>query len=551
MLKFKSRASLGRETDQSDVALISEGTGEAPATDSVAGELERLRQMIDSMPVNVLTCDLKDFTITFANQTSLRTLESLEDLLPCKGSEIVGQSIDIFHKHPEHQRKLLRDPANLPHQAIIQLGDEFLDLLVTAMTDRGGNYIGPMLTWSIITEKVKLDEAAARLANMVDQMPINVLTCEKTNFKINYANKTSLDTLAELEHLLPCKVTELMGQSIDIFHKHPEHQRKLLADPANLPHQAKIQLGNEWLDLKVSAMYDKQGNYEGPMLTWSRVTKQMELANNFETNVSAVVEAVSSASTEMQATAESMSTTAEETTRQASAVAAASEEAAANVQTVAAAAEQLSNSINEISRQVAESTKISATAVEEARRTNTEVEGLAEAAQKIGEVVDLINDIASQTNLLALNATIEAARAGEAGKGFAVVASEVKSLANQTAQATEEISQQIGNIQSATTTAVTAIKGIDEIISKISEVTTSIASAVEQQGAATNEIAQNVQQASSGTQEVSSNIGGVNQAASETGNAAGQVLEAASGLSRDSEILKQAVQSFLQEVRAL
>jgi len=189
-------------------------------------------------------------------------------------------------------------------------------------------------------------------------------------------------------------------------------------------------------------------------------------------------------------------------------------------------------------------------AVDDAKKTDGTVQGLAETSQKIGKVVELINDIASQTNLLALNATIEAARAGEAGKGFAVVASEVKNLANQTAKATEEIAGQINAMQAVTTDAVAAIQGIGATIGEINQIGTAIASAVEEQGAATREIARNVQQAASGTQEVSSNISGVTQAAGETGRAASQVLDASRELARHSSTLKTQIDVFLKNVKA-
>ncbi len=274
------------------------------------------------------------------------------------------------------------------------------------------------------------------------------------------------------------------------------------------------------------------------------------MADEFEISVKGIVQTVSSAATELQTTAQAMSTTADETQRQSSAVAAASEEASTNVQTVASAAEELSSSIAEISRQVTESARIAGAAVTDAERTNTKVQTLADAAQKIGDVVKLINDIAGQTNLLALNATIEAARAGEAGRGFAVVASEVKNLASQTARATEDISAQIQNIQSATADSVQAIQDITGTISRINEIATTIASAVEEQGAATQEIARNVQQASAGTAEVSSNIVGVTKAANETGAASTQVLGSAGELSRQSETLRSEVDGFIVRIRA-
>jgi methyl-accepting chemotaxis protein len=275
-----------------------------------------------------------------------------------------------------------------------------------------------------------------------------------------------------------------------------------------------------------------------------------ELASSFEAKVGTLVQALSSAATEMESTASSMSGVADKGNSQALIVSSAAEQTSANVQTVATATEELSASIQEISKQVATSAKIASKAVEDARQTDGVVQDLAQGAHKIGEIIQLINDIAGQTNLLALNATIEAARAGDAGKGFAVVASEVKSLATQTAKATEEISGQITQIQDATSQAVSAIKGIGATIQEMSEIAEAIAAAVEEQGAATLEISRNVQQAAQGTEEVSRSIVDVRQAASDTGVAATQVLESAGELARHSGDLSREVDSFLSSVKA-
>jgi methyl-accepting chemotaxis protein len=274
------------------------------------------------------------------------------------------------------------------------------------------------------------------------------------------------------------------------------------------------------------------------------------MADGFESKIGRLVELLSSASTELEATAQSLSGTASQGDRQAAEVASAAQQASTGLNSVASATEELTASIGEIRRQVAQSAKISSTAADDARRSDAIVQALAEGAAKIGAVVGLITNIASQTNLLALNATIEAARAGDAGKGFAVVASEVKSLANQTGKATEEIGGQIGQIQAATEEAVEAIRGIATTIEEVSAIAAAIAVAVEQQGAATLEIARSVQQTAQAAQSVTAGINGVSQVAGETGGAAGRVLTAATDLSKQAEQLSTEVCTFLAGVRA-
>jgi methyl-accepting chemotaxis protein len=281
-----------------------------------------------------------------------------------------------------------------------------------------------------------------------------------------------------------------------------------------------------------------------------RKAEMHQLAAEFESAVGAIVNTVSANATQLEAAAGTLTRTAAVTQQLAGTVAAASHQASSNVQSVASATEEMTSSVTEISRQVQESARIAGDAVTQAQQTDTRITALSHAAGRIGDVVKLITAIAEQTNLLALNATIEAARAGEAGRGFAVVASEVKQLASQTAKATDEIGTQIAGMQTATQESVAAIKEIGNTIGRIAQIASTIAAAVEEQGAATQEIARNVGEAARGTGQVASNITDVNRGAGETGSASSQVLASAQSLSSESGHLKGEVEKFLATVRA-
>jgi len=299
-----------------------------------------------------------------------------------------------------------------------------------------------------------------------------------------------------------------------------------------------------WLDLELLLETYKAAEEESKRATLEA------LAGRFESSIKTIVESTVAASNQMQAHATRMTQIASATSRQSTEVASETEEASASMQTVASAAEQLSTAIADISRNVNESSRISNSAVAEAERTKDTVSGLVDAAQRIGEVVNLINNIASQTNLLALNATIEAARAGEAGKGFAVVANEVKSLANQTARATEEISNQIASMQSAAGNAAEAIQGVGRTITHINGIVTTVAATVEQQTAATQEISRNVQEVAVGARRVTQSITTVTQSSTETGDIAREVLQAAGVLHEQADGLSRGVGDFLTRIRS-
>jgi len=469
------------------------------------------------MPVCVMTCDLQDFKINYVNKASLKALANIEHVLPIKAAEIMGQSIDVFHKVPERQRTLLRDRSNLPYNTIISVGDEKLDLLITELSDSEGRYTGAMLTWSIVTDKIKQDNDNSLLRQMLDEIPVNVMAVDKDTLELSYLNKTSMDTLRSVQHLLPIPVDQLPGTCIDAFHKTPSHQRALLGNPANLPYQASINLGDQSLSLRAAAVHDTDGNYKMAMATWSVVTEHVAMADNLEQVATSLTGTVS----QLESSAQNM------------------KENAVNAQHrttgVAAASEELSTTISQVAQQCHDAVRIADTAMEESTRSVDRVNSLATSVQKIDEVSNMIQEIAAQTNLLALNATIEAARAGEAGKGFAVVAGEVKALANQTAEATLQISHQIADIQKATSDAVESNEMVGRTIEQINEFVSAIAHGMEQQSIATTE--------------VNENISAISETSALAERVSSDVLDTANGLTEDVTTMQKEVGLFIESTR--
>ncbi|WP_246686113.1 methyl-accepting chemotaxis protein [Methylobacterium sp. WL8] len=384
-------------------------------------------------------------------------------------------------------------------------------------------------------------------------LPTNVLVLNPTTAAITYANKRSVETLNALRQHLPSVVdpNRMVGQSMDVFHKNPHHQRSIVGDPSRLPWRTKIKLGPKTLDLHVSAVHAANGEYIAAVLSWADVSPLTDGIASFDRTMQAALNQTAAATGAMRQAADSVLNATGQTSESAGRAASSAAETTVNVQSVAAAVEEFSASNAEITRQMTHFSSVTAQAVTEAQQAMENVSTLSETSQRIGVVVGLINSIANQTNLLALNATIEAARAGPAGRGFSVVAAEVKELAAQTAKATSDISDQINMIQSATRMTVSSIERISEVIKGIDAGSTTVAAAAEEQAAASAEISRSARDAADLTTEVSGGISAVAASAATSTDSAQTVLQATTDMDNQMAEVTRAVATFLEEVRRI
>ena len=446
--------------------------------------------MVQSAPSNIMAAD-RNLRLRYLNPAMERTLRGLEQHLPVAMNELIGQPVDLFFRQQPELRRVVADPAHLPHKAMITLGNDFCELYFSAVHDRDGAYMGPMITWEIATERLRNERAV----------------------------KDAFDREKEQTQLLQTKVDRMLK----VVSAAAEGDLTQELAGAGVASADAIDRMGQGLDQLLATLRDSMARIGQTAKTLAGAAEELTMVSH-----------------QMGGNAESAST-------KATIAASAADQVSANVEAVATATEEMGASIREIAQNAAEAARVVTSAVTMAQNANAIVRKLGESSAGIGNIIKVITSIAEQTHLLALNATIEAARAGEAGKGFAVVANEVKELAKETAKATEEIGRKIEAIQMDTGGAVEAIGGISTIINQIHDIQITIASAVEEQTATTNEIGRSVADAAQGSAEIAQNITNVAQATQSTLSSANDVHNASSEMARMASELQQLVDRFRYE----
>ncbi len=539
-----------------------------------------LQIMVDNLSIPVLIAD-KDYKITYANNASKEAIKKLEKYMPIPADKLIGANIDIFHKNPSHQRNLLSGLGDKSHKAEFKVGDEWLNLTATMLKDLKGKFNGAFIDWRIVTEEKRMQEESDRKQSMIDNLSLPVMLCNE-EFKITYVNNATKNALKKLENLMPVKIDNLVGTSIDIFHKNPSHQRNLLSDPKKLPFQSKFPLGPEWLYLNANMLPMKDGKFTGAFIDWRLITDEVkneesvklaqanindlinaaqqgdltrridaaqfqgfykDLANSMNGLMNTIVEPINasisvitslsegdltkqmegeykgsfgqikdtlnSTITRLKTTvarikdsSESVKSASGEISAGSTDLSSRTEEQASSLEETAASMEQLTGTVKQNSENANNASSLSIEARGVAERGGkvavdavSAMGSIEKSSQKISDIISVIDEIAFQTNLLALNAAVEAARAGDAGKGFAVVAQEVRSLAGRSASASKEIKTLINEssqqVKSGAELVNQAGKTLEEIVNsvkKVSDIMSEIASASSQQSTGLDEI---------------------------------------------------------------
>jgi methyl-accepting chemotaxis protein len=414
----------------------------------------------------------------------------------------------------------------------------------------GNNEIGNLNKELLVLKNKTID--LFKLNQMVDSVPINILMLDtNNNFEVNFTNKTSLDTLKKLENQIPISIDKLNNLGIGAFFKDSSAVINLISSDENLPYQTQVSLGNEYIELKFSAVYDQENNYIATLVIWNLITKKKQISENFQSSIGSIVDSVKSSSDNLSYGSKGLIQSTDLALTDVRSTLDFASRANDSVLSVSKAAEQLNSSIKQISENINKNSEIVSTASEKASEADYKIKILEETSVKVGDVVELIRDIASQTNLLALNATIEAARSGDAGRGFAVVANEIKILADQTDKATQEISEQIDMMKTASRDTVFALVEISKIIHEIKSLTTSIVDSIIEQSKSTSDIATNAAYASESTYAVSEKMTEIKNVSEKTRDFANRIIDVSSELNTLSHKLSNASSGFILQIEKI